>query len=138
MYVCCRQVTSSQKYQEKYDAFVKYAAANLRALEYYEDEANRDSIISLLAEHSGQTEEYVNNYLFVNRTFLTQDPNANGVAKFYNSLADVGYFDGGSSADITEHIDTSAYKQALDLLLERYPNDEFYQEQLEIYETYNA
>jgi NitT/TauT family transport system substrate-binding protein len=138
MYVCCRQVTSSQKYQEKYDAFVKYAAANLRALEYYEDEANRDAIISLLAEHSGQTEEYVNNYLFVNRTYLTQDPNASGVAKFYNSLADVGYFDDGASADITEHIDTSAYKQALDLLLERYPNDEFYQEQLEIYQTYNA
>jgi NitT/TauT family transport system substrate-binding protein len=138
MYVCCRQVTSSQKYEEKYDAFVKYAAANLRALEYYEDEANRDAVISLLAEYSGQTEEYVNNYLFVNRTFLTQDPNQSGVIKFYQSLADTGYFEEGSSADITEHIDTNAYKQALDLLLERDPDDTFFQEQLDIFETYNA
>jgi NitT/TauT family transport system substrate-binding protein len=138
MYVCCRQVTSSQKYEEKYDAFVKYAAANLRALEYYEDEANRDAVISLLAEYSGQTEEYVNNYLFVNRTFLTQDPNQSGVIKFYQSLADTGYFEEGSSADIADHIDISAYKQALDLLLERDPDDTFFQEQLEVFETYNA
>lgn len=137
MYVCCRQVTSSQKYREKYDAFVKYAAANLRALEYYQDEANRDSVISLLAGHSGQTEEYVNNYLFINRTFLTQDPNEKGVTKFYNSLADVGYFAEGTGTDIADHIDTGAYADALSLLLERYPDSSFYQEQLEIYRSYN-
>jgi NitT/TauT family transport system substrate-binding protein len=137
MYVCCRQVTSSTKLTEKHDAFVKYAIANLRALEYYENDDNQDAIVSTLAAQSGQTEDYVRNYLFVNRTFLTQDPNQSGVITFYQSLDDSGYFDGGTTVDVSDHIDISVYEEALAELLEREPDDEFFQEQLEIFRTYN-
>lgn len=137
LYVCCRQVTSSQKLKEKHDAFVKFTIANLRAWEYYEDEANRDEVVKILADYSGQTEDYVSNYLFVNRTVLTLDPNEKGVITFYDSLSSSGYFD-GSAVDISEHIDTSVYAEALQTVLDRDPDDAFFQNNLEIYREYNT
>lgn len=135
-YVCCRQVTSRQKLEEKHDAFVRFTVANLRAWEYFVDEANREDIVKLLAEVSGQSEEYVDNYLFVNRTLLTLDPNESGVITFYQALGDTGYFD-TSAVDVADHIDTSVYAEALSEVLERYPDDEFYQDKLELYREYN-
>lgn len=135
-YVCCRQVTSPAKLEEKHDAFVRFTVANLRAWEYFADEANREDIVKLLAEVSGQSEEYVDNYLFVNRTLLTLDPNESGVITFYQALGDTGYFD-TSAVDVADHIDTSVYAEALSEVLERYPDDEFYQDKLELYREYN-
>lgn len=135
-YVCCRQATSRQKLEEKHDAFVRFTIANLRAWEYFEDAANEEEIVKLLAEFSGQTEEYVSDYLFVNRTFMTLDPNESGVITFYQSLGDSGYFD-ASAVDVADQIDTSIYAEALSAALERYPNDEFYQDKLELYRQYN-
>lgn len=135
-YVCCRQVTSSAKLEEKYDAFVKYMIANLRAWEYFEDEANREEVVSLIAEYSGQDEDYVEEYLFTNRTSLSLDPNEYGVIDYYNSLIDMDYFD-SDDVDITEHIDTAVYAEALEAILERDPENEFFLEALEVYREYN-
>lgn len=137
MYVCCRQVTSSAKLEQKHDAFVKFTKANLRALEYYEDEANQDEIVSILADFSGQTEDYVYEYLFVNRTFLTLDPNRSGVITFYDSLNSSGFFPEDTDEDVNEHIDTEVYKEALDEMIAEYPDNEFLQDQLDIYNQYN-
>lgn len=136
-YVCCRQVTSGKKLAEKQDAFVKFTIANLRAWKYFEDESNRESIVSLLADFSGQTKEYVNNYFFVNRTLLTLDPNEKGVITFYESLSSSGYFD-GSTVDVADHIDTSAYAKALQTVLERDPDDAFFKDKLELYREFNT
>ena len=136
LYVCCRQVTSSAKLAEKRDAFVKFTIANLRAWEYYEDESNQDEIVKILAEDSGKDEDYVRNYLFVNRTVLTLDPNKTGVETYYESLKDSGYFD-DTDVDVSEHIDTSVYSDALNALLEREPDNAFYQSKLELFQQYN-
>ena len=78
----------------------------------------------------------MDNYLFVNRTLLTLDPNESGVITFYQALGDTGYFD-TSAVDVADHIDTSVYAEALSEVLERYPDDEFYQDKLELYREYN-
>lgn len=136
-YVCCRQVTSKSKLAEKRDAFVKFTKANLRAWEYYSDPENRDSIDSLLADFSGQTADYVDNYLFVNKTTLTLDPNTQGVEALYSELQDTGIID-STSEKIEDHIDTSVYKEALDALAEENPEDSFYKEKQELFDQYNA
>lgn len=137
MYVCCRQVTSSAKLEQKHDAFVKFTKANLRAFEYFSDEANREEIDRILAEFSGQTEEYVDNYFFVNTTTLTLDPNKSGIETYFQALINSGYFEEGTDADISEHINTEIYETALNEIIEEYPDNEFYQEQLEIFNEYN-
>lgn len=137
MYVCCRQVTSSERLEQKHDAFVKFTKANLRAFKYFYDEANREEIIRILAEFSGQTEEFVNNYFFVNSTTLTLDPNKSGIETYYQALINSGYFEDDTDVNISAHINTEIYKTALDEIIEEYPDDEFYQEQLEIFNEYN-
>lgn len=137
MYVCCRQATSREKLEEKHDAFVKYTKANLRAFEYFSDEANRETVVKILAEFSGQTEEFVNNYFFVNSTVLTLDPNKSGIITYFDALNNTGYFESGTDVKVEDHIDTEIYKTALDEIVAEYPDNTFYQEQLTIFEEYN-
>lgn len=124
LYVCCRQVTSRETLKNKEKELIAFTKANIRALEYYNNEANRNDIVSYLATYSNQTEEYVYNYLFENRTIMTLNPNKQGVIDYYNSLVDAGYFKG--NIEIDKHIDTDIYDKALSELIEKYPNNEFY------------
>lgn len=124
LYVCCRQVTSRATYNNKKDELTAFTRANIRALEYYNNEANRDAIIKYLAEYSDQTEEYVRQYLFENRTIMTLDPNKSGIIEYYNSLVEAGYFEG--DINIEEHIDTGIYGEALNQLIQKNPDNEFY------------
>ena len=137
MYVCCRQVTSSDRLETKRDAFIKFTKANLRAFKFFSDEANRKEVDRILAEFSGQTEEYVDNYFFVNSTTLTLDPNKSGVETYYQALINSGYFEESTDVSVSDHINTEIYKTALDEIIEEYPDDPFYQEQLEIFNQYN-
>lgn len=105
LYVCCRQATSSTKLEEKHNEFVKFTIANLRAYEYYNDKKNKEDIVNYLAEYSDQTIEYVEEYLFQNRTVLTLDPNEKGIANYYDALVESGYYQEG--IDVASHIDTS-------------------------------
>ena len=136
-YVCCRQITSRNKSEEKRDAFVKYTKANLRAWNYFEDEANRQDVIKVLADFSGQTEDYVNEYFFVNHTILTLDPNKKGIEEFYQAMISSNYFEDSTPVNISDYIDTSIYKDALDAVIAEYPDDSFYQQALKDFEAYN-
>lgn len=124
MYVCCRQVISRNTLNNKKDELIAFTRANIRALKYYQDEANRKEIVQYLAEYSDQTEEYVEQYLFENRTIMTINPNKEGVINYYNSLVDAGYFTG--DIDIAEHVDTGIYEEALSQLIKENPEDEFF------------
>ena len=135
-YVCCRQVTSSVKLKEKFDAFVAFEIANIRSWEFYQAEENRDTVISTLAKQSGQTEDYVNEYLFVNRTKLDQNPNETGVINLYEYMKQAGVIDDSADA-IENHIDLSVYEAALSELIEREPDNEFYQSLVNAYKEQN-
>lgn len=124
MYVCCRQVTSRETLNNKKDELTAFTKANIRALEYYQNEANRDEIVKYLADYSDQTEEYVYTYLFENRTIMTIDPNKDGVIDYYNSLVDAGYFSG--DIDIENHVTTEIYDEALSQLIKENPEDTFF------------
>lgn len=125
LYVCCRQVTARSTLDSKHDELVKFTKANLKALKYYNDEANRDEIVSFLADYSSQTKDYVYNYLFQNRTIMTLNPNVKGVVEYYNSLVDAGYFKG--NIKIEDHVTSSIYDEALAEIKKENPNDSFYE-----------
>lgn len=125
LYVCCRQVTARPTLESKHDELVKFTKANLKALKYYNDPANRDEIVSYLAEYSSQTKDYVYNYLFQNRTIMTLNPNVKGVVEYYNSLVDAGYFKG--NIKIEDHVTSSIYDEALAEIKKENPDDKFYE-----------
>lgn len=141
-YVCCREVTSSKVYEEKYDALVAYERARIRAWEYYENPANRSKVVEILANHSGNDEDYVEQYLFGGATKLSADPNQKGILSYFTAVKNAGVFksldqDALNALVLADHVDTKAYKEALDSLIKENKNNEFYKQTLTLYNEYN-
>ena len=133
-YVCCREVTSSAKLAAKKDAFVAYETARIRAFEYYKqgetDEAVRKDVVDTIVNYSGKEADYVETYLYGGVTKYATDPNEKGIVKYVEAAVNSGLLSSAGidfgTYDITQNIDTSAYAQAINDLVEREPENEFY------------
>lgn len=144
-YVCCREVTSNKRYTEKYDSFVAYETARIRAFEYYKqgetDDAVKEDVVNIVANYSGKETDYVKTYLYDGVTKFAVDPNTTGIEKYVEAAYNSGVFSSSavdfSSYDIQQNIDTSAYKQALDNLIDANPENTFYASLLDEYEAAN-
>ena len=77
----------------------------------------------LLAEFSGQSEEYVRYFVYDSLMRITMDPGREKVLEFYQVMKDNGDIDANTPFGMEDAIDTSVYRDALDRALERWPND---------------
>jgi NitT/TauT family transport system substrate-binding protein len=144
-YVCCREVTSNKRFNEKYDSFVAYETARIKAFEYYKqgetDEAVKADVVKTVAEYSGKEPDYVETYLYGGVTKFAVDPNTKGIQKYVQAAYNSGVFTGNAvdfgSYDITQNVNTSAYKQALDQLIAENPDNTFYAQLLKEYQSAN-
>ena len=133
-YVCCREVTSNKRFNEKYDSFVAYETARIKAFEYYKqgetDAAVKADVVKTVAEYSGKEPDYVETYLYGGVTKFAVDPNTKGIQKYVEAAYNSGVFTGNAvdfgNYDITQNVNTSAYKQALDQLIAANPENAFY------------
>lgn len=145
-YVCCREVTSSKRLAEKYDSFVAYERARIRAFEYYKqgetDDTVKQDVVDTVAGYSGKEVDYVETYLYGGVTKYATDPNTDGIVKYVEAAANSGLLESAgvdfSSYDITQNIDTSVYEEAITSLAEENPDDAFYQELLNQYNEDNT
>jgi NitT/TauT family transport system substrate-binding protein len=127
-YVCCRQAANSVSLATKRTAFVKFLQAQIRA--YKEFLNDQDAVVALLAQRTNQEEDYVRAIVFdpersANRK-TNPDPDLRRTLTFYQSLIERGYLDG--ETPLSDFFDVSIYEDALNNLLERYPDDDFYKE----------
>ena len=144
-YVCCREVTSPAKLSAKQDAFVAYETARIRAYEYYRqgetDSAIREKVVKTVAEYSGKEADYIETYLYGGVTKYSTDPNTSGIQKYvvaaYNSGALSSAAIDFGTYDITQNVDTTAYKTALDNLVKADADNAFYAELLALYNQSN-
>lgn len=133
-YVCCREVTSTKKIEEKRDAFVAYETARIRAFEYYKqgetDDSVKKDVVNTVAAYSGKEADYVETYLYGGVTKYATDPNKKGIVKYVEAAANSGLLDSAGidfkDYDITKNIDTSIYEEALNKLIKDYPDNSFY------------
>ena len=136
-YVCCRQATSKEKYEAKYDAFVAYEKARIRAWEYIENEANTSDVVNIVSNYIHKEKDYVQNYLYGGITKWSVDPNTKGIKTYTAALKNAGVLK-NEIADVTSYVDTKAYKQALDALVKEKPSNKFYQDKTTLFTTYNS
>lgn len=144
-YVCCREITSPAKIEEKKDALVAYETARIRALEYYKqgetDEEIKENVVKIVSEYSGKEADYVETYLYGGVTKYATDPNTVGIQNYvlaaYNSGALSSSEVDFSTYDIGQNVDASIYKTALDNLIARDGENTFYAELLELYNESN-
>ncbi len=135
-YVCCRQATSAEKFAAKKDAFVAYEKARIRAWEYIENENNREEVIKIVADYIKKEEAYVRNYLYGGITKWSVDPNKKGIATYTAALKNAGVLK-NEITDITSYVDVSAYETALNDLVKKNPNNQFYKDKVELFNSYN-
>ena len=135
-YVCCREVTAKNTYEEKYEAFVAYERARIRAWEFYSIPSNQDRVVRIVSDYSGKEADYVRTYLYGGVTKFSTDPNSKGIKAYVTAARNAGVLQ--QDVDISQNISTGAYKEALDSLIEENPTNEFYQQKLSLFNEYNT
>ena len=127
---CCRQSTNRKAFEEKKSQLVKFEIANLRAM--YDIANDKEGIIKDIMEYSGQPEDYVEAITYGNDTYVAamqfeMDPRTSDVYEFYGDMIANGDIENNDQSVILEHMDTTIYKTALDTLIERGDNKDFYE-----------
>lgn len=138
---CCRQTTNRKAFEEKRSALIKFEIANLRAL--YDIESDHTGTIATIVEYSGQPEEYIENITYGKGDYVAamkfeMDPYTDDVKAFYGDMIDNGDIDDTNKELIVEHMDSTIYKAALDTLIERGENKDFYEKLAAEYAKHNT
>lgn len=133
--VCCRQTTSGAVIEEKRPALVRFEVANLRAMKLMYDDP--ETTIATLAAFSGQSEDYVKYCIYDGCMKISMDPAKNRVVEFFDVMKANGDIGADVENTMADHVDASIYLDALNIVLERYPDDVHFQEMLEAYDANN-
>ena len=133
--VCCRQTASRDAIDNKRDALVSYMAANLRAYETYLND--RETTISTLVEYSGQDEGYVEAAMYNGVMIPGLDPNTHKIEELYEAMKGNGDIDAATEVDIVEQVDASIYKDALEIMKDRFETEGLYDRLIKAYEGNN-
>lgn len=138
---CCRQTTNRTAFEEKKSALVKFEIANLRAL--CDLNLNKDETIDMVCETSGQSEEYVEATIYSTDTYtaamkFSMDPMIDDVKRFYEDMVDNGSLENSDKEVILSHMDNTIYLTALNTLIERGENVDFYKGLMTEFEAHNT
>ena len=137
---CCRMTTSRKDVDEKASALVKFMIANLRAYEVIQND--KDTAIKCLADYSGQSKEYVKNVIYGTDSYdaamiIDPDPCTKAVSDFYETMKLNGDIDKDTQYDIKDYMDTAIYENALQVLMEREPDNELWSNLYKSFEEKN-
>ncbi len=129
-YVCCRETAYGPSLRDKRSAFVKFFKAQIRAYKDYLE--NEDEIVSLFVKLSSQEPDFVRNALYspeksAGRTYHP-DPDLRRTSAVYSTLQQYNYVP--LETKITDIVDYSPYKDALDEIVKQYPGDPVYTQML--------
>lgn len=130
---CCRQIANSkllQKNPDKYEAFLR---ALIKAYRFYK--TNPDESIDILSKYVNIDKQILHDETYGKYVESNPDPTSKAVADFYKFMKDVGYIE--KDFDVKEHINTDLYKNALDSLLKKEPNDSVFNKLKEDYAKNN-
>lgn len=138
---CCRQSTNRKAFEEKKSQLVKFEIANLRAM--YDIANDKEGVIKDIMAYSGQPEDYVEAITYGNGTYVAamqfeMDPRTSDVYAFYGDMIGNGDIENADQSVILKHMDSTIYKTALDTLIKRGENKDFYEGLVAKYEKNNT
>lgn len=138
---CCRQSTNRAAFEEKKSALVKFEIANIRAM--YDIANDKDGVVKDIMAYSGQPEDFCTAITYglgdyVAAMQFEMDPRTNDVKAFYADMIANGDIENDDEELIVEHMDSQIYRTALQTLIDRGENVEFYEGLMEKYEANNS
>ena len=127
-YPCCRQNCSDEAYHNKFLSLVDFEVALIRGYDYYLN--NKEDIIERLVEYSAQDAAYVEAAMYGTDTYrnvmdLSPDPHTHEIVEYYKAMMSIGEIE-ESDYTMDEYATPHIYRKALDILLEREPDNETY------------
>jgi len=134
-YICCRVVTTRKELKENRKDFVAFLKGQIRAYKTFKEDHARTVEIAHKAYEvdAGMLESEFYEYGHFN---IIPDPYKKKIKDFYQGMIDVGYAK-GTIKDLDYYIDTTLYRDALNQILQEYPNDPVYLELKKLYEENN-
>lgn len=139
-YPCCRQNASNAAHHDKFLSLVDFETALLRGYQVFREQP--DVAIPMLAEYSEQDPEYIKAALYGTDDYeaamqLLPDPCRDATLAFYESLKDVDQLD-ASAPSADDYVVDSVYSRALNALMEREPDSQFWKDLDAIYQKQNV
>ena len=121
-YSCCRVEALSSWVHENPNTVKALLRAWIRALAYYNE--HHDEAVALVGKLVSKDEAFVRAYLDNPRFNLNTDPMKTSVVRAWRYLTALGLLSGkAQTTEITDHVNTTLYKEALDECQERYGSD---------------
>lgn len=134
---CCRMLSKDSWLKENPEAIQALLRAYLRAEDDLNKEGGKDKAIDLVVENLDLVRDTVESFVKSPHMKYDTDPYANSIIKMWNKMQDFGYIK-DPSVKIEDHLENENYKKALDDLIERYPDNEFFKEKLKIFNDNNS
>ncbi|MDD1761226.1 MAG: ABC transporter substrate-binding protein [Methanothrix sp.] len=127
---CCRFVVSTATLDSDRDSLVKFETALIQAYDYIK--TNPDESVEDVQKYVDFDKTVIADSIFSEHFNFSPDPNKKAIEEWWEMMNTIGFI--SSDEDIDEHIDTSIYKEALDNLIAQQPDNENFQDLLEVYE----
>ncbi|MBS1455133.1 MAG: ABC transporter substrate-binding protein [Lentisphaeria bacterium] len=125
-YTCCRLIANTKDLKAKREIYKRYLVAEIRAYRFYRE--NQEETVKIFADSFKLDPGIVRADTYTDHTFDSNpDPLKKGTVDFWNTMNEIGYLP-ENRVDISRHIDTSIYREALDEVLKRWPDDPVYRE----------
>lgn len=125
-YTCCRLIANTPDLKAKRDVYRRYLIAEIRAYHFYR--THQDETVAIFANSFKLPDDIVRKDTYTEHTFDSNpDPLKKGTLDFWNTMNDIGYLP-KNNVDIHKHIDTTIYRETLDIVLKRHPDDPIYRE----------
>ncbi len=125
-YTCCRLTGNTDAVKANPDAYKRFLIGLIRAYKFYRE--NQDETVQIIADGLKIDADIIRKDTYTNHTFDSNpDPLKKGTQDFWNIMTNIGYLP-ENNIDLDSHIELKIYREALDEVLKRYPNDPSYLE----------
>ncbi|MDR1256513.1 MAG: ABC transporter substrate-binding protein, partial [Spirochaetaceae bacterium] len=130
-YLCCRLNAYAPALAAKRELYVKFLQAYLRAYKDFNDLSQRDEIVKMFAALTSQSEDFIIEMVFdrnVNgERSYNPDPDLSRVINVWDTLISTDYIH-PEGVDIRDVVDITVYRDALDNIRRRYPDEPLFNE----------
>jgi NitT/TauT family transport system substrate-binding protein len=124
-YPCCRQTATSQSLKNNRAAFVAYQRGLIRA--YKVIQSDHETAIKVMMKLTGQNRDYVETGLYGEYASKYYPSPAKQKVDDFNQYLVKDKVVTSTAVKLDDHIDTGIFKEALNDIMKRYPNDPDYQ-----------
>lgn len=140
-YPCCRMTVNKAMVTDHKYALAQFIAAELRGYKLFKED--KAKTVANLAKFTGVDEESLEAVYYGTNDFRTameivMDPQVDYIKNYYEDYKTCGFIDKDTPYDLNEYFYNEAYVAALDMLIEREPNETLWKTLKESYPKENT